>query len=83
MDYAAKQAVENGVVYFNKVTVPVNLTFWSCDKTVYCRYGEGEDCVLKHVFPLTVNLTPPAGIGEFILTVFRDGDLLVIQFLEV
>ncbi len=82
IDYGAKQAIEEDVVYFNKVIIPVNLTLWSFNETVYCKYGEGEDCILKQTFPLTVDLTPPNGVGEFLLTVFCDHDILIIKFSE-
>ncbi len=82
MNYAAKQAIDSGGVYISKVTITVNLTLWSLDKTVYCKYGDGADCVLEQTFPLTVDLTPPPGLGEFLLVVLCDSDILVIKFLE-
>ncbi|MEM2109015.1 MAG: hypothetical protein QW327_00780 [Candidatus Odinarchaeota archaeon] len=83
IDYAAKEVLERGGVYLDRVNIPPNISVWSLDKTVYCQYGDGDNYILKQTYPLIVNLTPPNGSGEFLLSVSCDDGILVIRFLEV
>jgi len=83
IDYAAKEVIENSGVYLDSVNIPPHISLWSLDRTVYCQYGDGDNCILKQTYPLIVNLTPPNGPGEFLLSVSCDAGMLIIRFLEV
>lgn len=82
IDYGVNIVLKEGGNYIDSVNLDSKISLWCDNKTIYCRYGETENDLLEQSYSVPIDLTPPSGFGEFLLSIFIEDSRLQIRFLR-